>query len=224
MCGRFTKRYTWSEVHSFLRLELLRGEVADALFAPRFNVAPTQEVGVARAADEHAAEFVSMRWGLIPSWSKDPKRPAINARAETVASNAMFRTAFRRRRCLIPVSGFYEWQARAGELRKQPWYFFPANAPLFAFGGLWERWTDGAITHDTFAIVTTLANEFVQPVHDRMPLIVAPEHHQLWLFGSPDEVSSLLVPAPGTALAAHRVSERVNSPRLDDESLVAIAE
>jgi putative SOS response-associated peptidase YedK len=221
MCGRFTKMHSWAEVHSFLSLDLLRGEVADALFRPSYNFAPTQVTPVARACAPATAELAAMRWGLVPSWSKDVKKHAINARAETVATQAMFRSAFRRRRCLVPANGYYEWQALPGERAKQPWYFQPAEGSLFAFGGVWERWGEGADAFESFAIITTAANEFVAPVHDRMPLIVAREHHAQWLFGTPEEASALLVPVPGTLLAAHRVSTRVNRPAVNDASLIA---
>ena len=212
--------YTWDEVHSFLSLDLIRGDIADALFGPRYNVAPSQAVLVARESLHAKAELAPMRWGLVPSWAKDAKRASINARSETVATNGMFRAAFKKRRCLIPVSGFYEWQVVEGTARKQPWYFHPASDPLFAFGGLWEQWGDGADRVETVAIVTTAANEFVQPVHDRMPLIVPREHHALWMFGAPDEAAKLMVPALGTSMAAHRVSERVNKPIVNDATLI----
>ena len=224
MCGRFTHMYTWDEVHSFLSLDLLRGDVADALFGPRYNVAPSQSVLVARASSPAQAEFAPMRWGFVPSWAKDAKRASINARSETVATNGVFRAAFKKRRCLIPVSGFYEWQALEGSTRKQPWYFHPAHDPLFAFGGLWEVWGEGADAVATVAIVTTSANEFVAPIHDRMPLIVPREHHAAWLFGEPEAAAKLMVPALGTSMAAHRVSAQVNSPRADGRELIGAVE
>jgi putative SOS response-associated peptidase YedK len=216
--------YSWAEVHEFLSLDLLEGEVADALFGPRFNVAPSQDVLVARAASPTQAELVPMRWGFVPSWAKDAKRASINARSETVATNGMFRTAFKKRRCLIPVSGFYEWQAIEGSTRKQPWYFYPAHDPLFAFGGLWEEWGEGAERVATVAIVTTAANEFVEPIHDRMPLIVPRKHHAQWLFGEPDVAAKLMVPALGTSMAAHRVTEKVNNPRAGGRELIEVAD
>ena len=220
MCGRFTQMHTWPEVHAFLALEMLQGPVAEALYGERYNIAPSQSIPLARAAGERVAEIVPMRWGLLPGWAKTTQRAPINARAETLASNAMFRSAFKHRRCLIPASGFYEWQALAGSPRKQPWYFHPAEEPLFAFGGVWEPAREGEGALATFAIVTTPANEFVQPIHDRMPLILPRAARQTWLFGSPEEAAALLVPVAGTALAAYRVSERVNSSRAEGSALI----
>jgi len=216
--------YSWAEVHEFLSLDLLKGEVADALFGPRYNVAPSQSVLVARASSTAQAELAPMRWGFVPSWAKDAKRASINARAETVATNGMFRAAFKKRRCLIPVSGFYEWQAIKGSTRKQPRYFYPAHDPLFAFGGLWEVWGEGADAVATVAIVTTVANEFVEPIHDRMPLIVPRKHHAQWLFGEPDAAAKLMVPALGTSMAAHRVAEKVNNPHSSGAELAEAVE
>jgi putative SOS response-associated peptidase YedK len=220
MCGRYTHMYTWEEVHAFLCLDLIRGEVAEALYGPHYNVAPTQSSLVARARADGKAELVPMRWGLAPHWSKDPRKGPINARGETVRTNGMFRAAFAKRRAIIPVSGFYEWQTLQAEGRKQPWYFSPNGAPIFAFAGLWEVWGEGESKLETFTIVMTDANEFIAPLHDRMPVILPREAHQLWLFGAPDEAAKLMVPAPGTALVAHRVSERVNRPRENGPDLI----
>jgi putative SOS response-associated peptidase YedK len=216
--------FTWDEVHSFLSLDLLSGPVADALFAPRYNVAPTQTSLVVRVGASGAFELSAMRWGFVPSWSSDLKKSSINARGETVATTRMFRSAFEKRRCLVLVSGFYEWQALPGSTRKQPWYFHPAQGKLLALGGIWEHWTDGAAHLDSFAIVTTSANELIEPLHDRMPLILPPEAHATWLTGQPAEASALIVPAPGTVLGAHRVSERVNRPSSDEIALIEALE
>ena len=224
MCGRFTHMHSWPEVHAFLRLDLIRGDVADALFAPHYNVAPTQTVLVARARADGKAELAPMRWGLAPHWSKEPKKGPINARCETVATNGMFRAAFKRRRAIVPVGGFFEWEKVDGAPRKQPWYFRPASDPMFAFGGLWEIWGEGDAKLETFTIVTTPANEFVAPLHDRMPLILPREAHQLWLFGEPEDAAKLMVPAPGTTMAAHRVSDRVNKPSAVGAGLVEAVE
>jgi putative SOS response-associated peptidase YedK len=216
--------FTWEQVHAFLCLDLLRGPVAEALFEQRFNVAPTQTVNVVRAAgDGNAAELARMRWGLIPSWSKDGKPGPINARCEAVQTNGLFRTAFKKRRCIVPVSGFYEWQKLEGQSRKQPWYFFPATDPLFAFAGLWEIYGEGEARVDTFTVVTTPANELIEPLHDRMPLILPRDRIETWLRGTPDEAATVMVPAPGTVLAAHRVSERVNRSREQGAELIAVA-
>jgi putative SOS response-associated peptidase YedK len=216
MCGRYTHMYTWEEVHAFLCLDLIRGDVAEALYGPHYNVAPTQSSLVARARADGKAELVPMKWGFVPAWAKDNKRASINARAETVATNGVFRAAFKQRRCLVPLSGFYEWQALEEGKRKQPWYFYPAQGALWAIGGIWETWGEA----DTFALITTAANEFIAPLHDRMPLILPREAQQLWLFGAPDEAAKLMAPAPGTVMAGHMVSDRVNRPKGQGPELI----
>jgi putative SOS response-associated peptidase YedK len=213
--------FTWEQVHAFLCLQYLRGPVAEALFEQRFNVAPSQTVNVVRASgDGEACELAPMRWGLVPSWSKDGKPGPINARCETVQTNGLFRTAFKKRRCIVPVSGFYEWQQLEGRERKQPWYFFPASDPLFALAGLWESRGEGSERVDTFTLVTTPANELIAPLHDRMPLILPRDVHATWVFGTPDAAAKLMLPLPGTAMAAHQVSDRVNRPREQGAQLI----
>jgi putative SOS response-associated peptidase YedK len=137
--------------------------------APRYNIAPTQPVATVRAGAA-GRELVRLRWGLVAPWVKDAKVAPINARAETAADKPMFRAALRKRRCLIPASGFYEWAVLAGEKRKQPYCFRPRDEGRpFAFAGLWECWhgPDGPL--ESCAILTTAANELVRPVHDRHP-------------------------------------------------------
>lgn len=218
MCGRFTHEYTWPEVHAFLCLDAFRTPEALAGFEKRYNVAPTQQVPVIRTGEDGVAELVSMRWGFVPSWAKGMARASINARAETVATNRVFRAAFKERRCLVPMSGFFEWQAVPGEARKQPWYIHPADGSLWAIGGVWETAPDGM---PTLALITTAANEFVAPLHDRMPLVIARESHKAWLAGTVAEADQLLAPCSGTAMAARRVSARVNRPREQGQELIA---
>ncbi len=180
---------------------------------PRYNVAPTQPVAVVVAGPELRRELVLMRWGLVPAWSREgPKGPPlINARSETAADRPAFRQALRSRRCLVPADGFFEWAKVGG--RKQPHYFHRPNGEPFAFAGLWERWQgpegDPLLS---CAVLTTEANEVVRPVHDRMPVILAPEDFQRWLESGDAE---LLRPCPPEALAVTRVSALVNSPRND---------
>ena len=177
MCGRFTRRLSWAELH-----ELLDLIGAPVNLQPRYNIAPSQDLAVVRATAN--GRYLSMlRWGLIPSWAKDPAigHKLINARAETAAEKPSFRTAFRHRRCLIPADGFYEWQRRGGA--RQPWLFGLRNSAPFAFAGLWERWTvpagaplPGSLSErspgdalETCTILTTSANDTIAPVHGRMP-------------------------------------------------------
>lgn len=170
MCGRFTLRVPAAELVEIFRL-LRRPDVQ-----PRYNIAPTQPVAVVRRIDR-GRELSMLRWGLVPSWAKDPKIGArmINARAETVATKPAFRTALRRRRCLVPADGFYEWAKSAGGT-KQPHYITRRDGRPFAFAGLWESWDgpDGS-SIESCTIVTTEANDLVGRIHDRMPVILS-EH------------------------------------------------
>jgi len=165
-----------------------------------------------------------LRWGLIPFWAKDPGIGArmINARAETVAEKPAFRAAFRRRRCLIPADGFYEWR-REGP-RKQPYHFRLPDGGPFAMAGLWERWSpEGADPIETCTILTTDANDVVRPVHHRMPVILLPEAYETWLDPDVDDrgaLAPLLVPLAGDAIVGHAVSTHVNAPVNDDPTCV----
>ena len=224
MCGRFTQRMTWRELHE--RMDLIG---APLNLRPRYNVAPSQDVAVARANDE-GRTLSMLRWGLIPAWAKDPTigHKLINARSETAAQKPSFRSAFRHRRCLIPADGFYEWQRRGGT--RQPWLFALRDGAPLVFAGLWERWTvpeDAALTGslaerspgdavETCTILTTAANDTVAPVHGRMPVILPPDAWSAWLAG--EQVP--LAPYPADAMTAHPVSTHVNRPANDDPRCV----
>jgi putative SOS response-associated peptidase YedK len=183
-------------------------------------------VATVRAAPAGSGREVALlRWGLIPSWSKDPAigNRLINARAETVREKPSFRNAFRRHRCLIPASGFYEWQRQ--ERGKQPYFVRMRNERVFAFAGLWDRWEspdEGAI--ETCTILTISANAVLAPIHDRMPVIVPTMEYDRWLDPSlkdPDSLAPLLVPFPPEEMLAFPVSPRVNTPSTDDEGCIA---
>ena len=220
MCGRFTNRLTWQELHE--QLDLIG---APLNLRPRYNVAPSQDVAVARATPD-GRTLAMLRWGLIPPWAKDPAigHKLINARSETVVEKPSFRSAFRRRRCLIPADGFYEWQGR-GKTR-QPWLFGLRHGAPMVFAGLWERWTvpegaalTGSLAErqpgdgvETCTILTTEANDTVSPVHGRMPVILPTDAWDAWLAG--EEV--LLGPYPADRMTAHPVSTHVNRPANDD--------
>ena len=224
MCGRFTQRLSWAELHELMDLI---GPPRN--LRPRYNVAPSQDVAVVRAADG-GRNLSMLRWGLIPAWAKDPAigYRLINARSETVAEKPSFRSAYRRRRCLIPADGFYEWQ-RLGKIR-QPWLFGLRDGAPFAFAGLWERWTvpegaalTGSLAElgagdpvETCTILTTAANETVAPVHGRMPVILPRDACDPWLAG--DDVS--LAPYAPDAMTAHPVSTQVNRPANDEPRCV----
>ena len=193
-------------------------------WAPRFNIAPTQSVPIVRMNSEGVRELVLLRWGLIPSWAKDPAigNRMINARSETVAEKPSFRSAFKRRRCLVPADGYYEWQKTdAGKL---PYYIRFDDDQPFAMAGLWESWRSG---HEdavqSFTIITTDANESTCQVHDRMPVIVEPHDYPMWLdpdFQESDSLQSLLHPYAGDELRLDRVSTLVNNPRNDDPQCI----
>ena len=224
MCGRFTQRLSWAELHELMDLI---GPPRN--LRPRYNVAPSQDVAVVRAADG-GRNLSMLRWGLIPAWAKDPAigYRLINARSETVAEKPSFRSAYRRRRCLIPADGFYEWQ-RLGKIR-QPWLFGLRDGAPFALAGLWERWTvpegaelTGSLAElgpgdpvETCTILTAAANETVAPVHGRMPVILPRDACDPWLAG--DDVS--LAPYAPDAMTAHPVSTLVNRPANDEPRCV----
>jgi len=219
MCGRFTLRTAGKVLAEVFHLP----QVPQLPF--RYNIAPTQAVAAVRqAAGSGQRELVQLRWGLIPSWAEDKKIGArlINARAETAASKPSFRSAFRHRRCLVPADGFYEWQRLDG--RKQPYYLRLRDDRPFVFAGLWETWTspDGEVV-ESAALLTTDANATVRPVHDRMPVILAPADYERWLdpaVQKPDVLRPLLRPYPAEEMAAYPVSLRVNAPRNDDPKCI----
>lgn len=217
MCGRYTIVVTPQQLR----------EIFDYLeqpnFPPRYNVAPTQPIPIVRLINGQR-HFALVRWGLLPSWVKDPKAFSllINARGETVDAKPAYKAAMKRRRCLIPADGFYEWQA--GGPRKQPYYIRPKSGEPLAFGGLWETWIGpNGEELETAAIVTTTANETLKPIHDRMPVIIAPEQFDLWL-GNGDEdtkaAMGLIKPAPDELLEAIPVSAEVNRVANDNPSLI----
>lgn len=224
MCGRFTLYAPTEEVAALFDLP------EEPILAPRYNVAPTQPVGLARMnAQTQEREWALTLWGLIPSWSKDPSIGArmINARSETVAEKPSFRAAFKRRRCLVPVSGFYEWQ-KVGK-SKQPHYITAQDGGLLAIAGLWEYWegADGSAL-ESCTLLTTEANEFMQPLHHRMPVFVAPEDFDQWLGSGKDEdrnamenLHHLLRPAPEDLLTAYPVSTYVSNARNEGEQCIA---
>ena len=220
MCGRFTL---------FEPDKILAREFGISDFpprSPRYNIAPSQPVAAVRAAPAGTGrELALLRWGLIPSWSKDPAigNRLINARAETAREKPSFRNAFRRHRCLIPANGFYEWQRR--ERGKQPYFVRMRDGRLFAFAGLWDRWENpGKDVIETCTILTTTANAILAPIHDRMPVILPAGEYDRWLDPSlkdPGSLAPLLVPFPPEEMLAFPVSPRVNAPSTDDEGCIA---
>jgi putative SOS response-associated peptidase YedK len=222
VCGRFLQLSSPDELARLLDLD--PAEVPE-LF-PRYNVAPTQPVAAARLADNGRRAFAALRWGLIPLWAKDPRigNSLINARAETVAEKPAFRSAFRHRRCLIPASGFYEWQATSGK-QKQPFHIHMKGGRPFAFAGLWERWGggEGDAPVESCTIITTEANAVVRPVHERMPVIVAAGDFSAWLDPRTPaaDLHELLRPYPAEEMLAAPANPYVNSPRNEGPQCLA---
>ena len=210
MCGRFTQTFTWNQADLLLDLS-----GAPLNLRTRYNVAPSQEAAVVRADRNGRRSLSMLRWGLVPAWAKDPRigPKLINARAETAREKPSFRAAFAARRCLIPADGFYEWKREGGA--KQPWLIGMKDRGPFAFAGLWERWSapdGGAEAMETFAILTTAANEIVAPIHHRMPVILAPAAFCSWLAGAAVPLS----PCPPETMTAWPVSAFINRPANDD--------
>jgi putative SOS response-associated peptidase YedK len=218
MCGRFTLTVDPADLQDLFGLS----EPAPAALKPRYNIAPTQPVAVIPNQEPRKLEL--FQWGLIPAWAKDPKigNSLINARAETVAEKPAFRAAFKRRRCLILADGFFEWK-KEGKA-KTPMHIQMKGGQPFAFAGLWEVWSapDGS-TVPTCTILTTTANELVQSIHDRMPVILPPEAFGIWL--TPGELAAseglaLLKPFAADAMTARAVSTLVNNPRREGPELL----
>jgi len=218
MCGRFVQ-YSDPEIYaSQFDLDTL----CEA--TPRYNVAPTQPVLAIRQSDEGRRTLVRLRWGLVPAWSKGPdsRYSMINARAETVKSKPAYRNGFKHRRCLIPAEGFYEW--KAGKGGKAPFLIRRQGGEPFAMAGLWERWHGGeGETIESCTIIVTDANELVQEIHDRMPVILGREDHAAWL--DPDNrdadvLLAMLKPADPARWTMSQVSRKVNSHRNDGPALL----
>lgn len=220
MCGRFTRMFQWAELVRLLRLL----DIPPEEIARSYNVAPTQASPVAMCNDAGRRVGRFMRWGLVPSWAPDMSSPArtINARAETVATKPTFREAFKRRRCLVPVSGYYEWQVLADGKTKQPhWIGRRDRAPIM-LAGIWEQW-GAAEPVETFAILTTRPNRLTIPIHDRTPVVVSEADHAAWLKPEPLETATaarLFEPYEDPEWESFPVSTAVNSPRNDSEELM----
>ncbi|MEH2192621.1 MAG: SOS response-associated peptidase [Nostoc sp.] len=231
MCGRFTLNQSAEALAQVFHVE----PVLD--LAANFNIAPTQMVAtVLQNPESENREFKQLHWGLIPSWAKDGGMGAklINARAETVAEKPAFRSAFKHRRCLVLADGFYEWQRQQG--KKQPFYFRLQDGQPFGFAGLWEKWQPVRAASPTgeagtpaneeiisCTILTTAANELLQPIHERMPVILEPKDYDLWLDSqvqTPQTLQQLLRPYPAPAMTSYPVSTLVNNSRHNSQQCI----
>lgn len=221
MCGRYALYGPVSRKNRHA-IEFLEQEID---FAPRYNAAPTQKLPVFRVSSERRRELTLLRWGLIPSWAKDASIGArmINARAETVAGKPAFRAAFRRRRCLVPMSGFYEWKKEPG--KKVPYFIRPLNTEVFAAAGLYEYWPgkDGAEPIESYTIITTEANELMRTLHDRMPVLLPQSDYEAWLDPGNEKTDALmgmLKPYPAEEMRAYPISLRVNNVKNDGPEII----
>ena len=221
MCGRFTVTNS--------RLINLEAALAGKLYPAqpgvetRYNIAPSQPVYVVRGEGDGKYHFLQLKWGLVPAWSKEPKVKynTSNAKAETIETLASYRTPFRKRRCLIPATGWYEWQPRPSG--KVPWYLYMGDHSDFAFAGLWEKWEKKGQILETCTIIVTDACESIREIHYRMPVILDPIDYEHWLdpgISDPALLKPLLRPYKRDRLVAHPVSRRVNQVSNDDRSLI----
>lgn len=217
MCGRFALMTPTEQLAILFAVDQTTVSALPPS-VPRYNIAPTQPVAAIRLGENGQRELTFFRWGLIPSWAKDINIGArmINARSETVAEKPSFRAAFKRRRCLIPADGFYEWQKLNGG--KQPMFIHPAEGEKrpFALAGLWEVWRDpDGSALQSCTILTTKPNELIAPIHNRMPVIIEEEDYDLWLHPEPNPELGLhlLRPYPAEKMTAYPVSTLVNNPR-----------
>lgn len=225
MCGRYViygpKSRHRPETQDLDELDFLGRKLE---LRPRYNAAPTQRLPVYRVHPDRGPELTLLRWGLIPSWAKDPSigSKLINARGETIAEKPSFRTAFKRRRCLVPMCGFYEWQGLPG--KKVPHFIYLMNDPVFAVAGLHEWWKSPAGEElETFTIVTTDANAVMAPLHNRMPVIVPPERYAEWCDPANQNVAELqlfIEPYPPDEMHAVPVSTRVNAVKNEGPTLI----
>ncbi len=220
MCGRFGLWASPGQVADHFQLQ------SQLPLMPRYNIAPSQEILAVGQDREGRRKAASLRWGLIPKWATDTGMgyKLINARAESVFSKPTFRSAAKKRRCLIPASCFFEWKP-SGEGPKQPYCILPRQSEVFAFAGLWETWENGATGQKihSCSIVTTRANEAVQPLHERMPVLVAPENYDLWLdrnIQDLEAVKRLLEPPPSDWLEICKVGTEVNNPANDTQEII----
>jgi putative SOS response-associated peptidase YedK len=214
MCGRFSLTTEEQRLNDFFRLA-----GGSEPYVPRYNGAPTQNMAVITASEPHRLQY--FRWGLVPYWSKEVSRstPVINARAESLDEKPIFRQPFKKRRCLVPADGFYEW-VHTG--KKQPFRFQMKDNSPFAMAGIWEQWShEPGKTLYSFAIITTSPNKLMEPIHNRMPVILPKDDYDAWLNSSDEnELQEMLKPYPDSRMKAYKVSDMVNSVKAEGPELL----
>jgi len=229
MCGRFVLSTSTRDLAVIFNAQAddVLADDGDRQGIANFNISPTTDI-VAVTAEHGNRHLERFHWGLVPSWAKDPSigSRTINARAETVATKPSFRAALRKRRCIIPADGFYEWLKVPGQRVKHPMYFHPVANEPFAFAGLWESWQSPSSPNEVLrscTIITCMPNEIVEPIHDRMPVILPKTAWDTWLSHGTNEVDALqvlLVPAEPSIVAVYPVSTAVNNARNHGSMLV----
>ena len=225
MCGRFVQYNLLQVIQQTFNIDAVSFEVI-----PNYNVAPTQEI-LAAVRHDNEIKLEKLHWGLVPFWAKDISIGSgmINARTETVASKPSFRNAFKKRRCLIPANGFYEWKGDKGN--KQPYYVFIPSGEPFAFAGLWETWTDKESGEESVykscAIITTSASGAIREIHHRMPVILDPKFHEKWLnaqIQDPKKLEIILQKGLIHDMKYYPVSKLVNSVKNNDPNCIKPAD
>ena len=218
MCGRYIRT---TPIERYAALFTAPGFVEAKT---SYNIAPSSQVLLARNNARGGRELAALKWGLVPAWSKESRTEysTINARAETIDEKPAFRSAFKTRRCLIACDGFYEWKKNA-EGTKQPYFICLADRKPFAFAGVWERWEREGEILESCAIIVTSANALMAPIHDRMPVILSPDHYDAWM--NPKETNafalkSLLLPYSSDRMKAYPISSMVNNPRNNHSDLL----
>ena len=217
MCGRFALSAVTSDIE-----KLQKGLVSKTEIKPRYNIAPTQDIAV--IMNDLPNEVHSVHWGLIPFWAKEKSigNKMINARAESVDQKASFKHPFKKKRCLILTTGFYEWKKEKGKNSKTPYYFHLLNDDIFTFAGLWSYWEKGEEPITSATIITTEANDLVGQIHDRMPVIIGKNDWEKWLSTEtkPEELKSLLKPFPSEEMDTYEISKKVNNPENDFPEII----
>jgi putative SOS response-associated peptidase YedK len=213
MCGRTSLFVPRDDLETRFDAEV----VVDGGYAPRYNIAPGH--GLEVVTNEAPDEIDRYHWGLIPFWADEPEEGIVNARSETADEKRVFEDAWSSRPCLVLSSGFYEWQATGGS-PKRPYRIYREGGPAFAMAGLWEVWEGEGDRIACVTILTTEPNDLLEPIHDRMPVVLPPDAESAWLAGGPDAREDLCRPYPGDDLSAYEVSTRVNDPGNDDPAVI----